>query len=196
MAEYEGTTYEESTYDEFDDLDALTSEVSLDELAVDTDMQMSDEEVEAIAEQVQEETRSEVSKALGAAADTVSQRAAEAGITTEKAAEVAGAARDKTGAATKSAAAGFKRGFGSLASRVGRRLKADQAGSVSGDVTEQLRALKGMLDEGLITQADYDEKKSELLGGRVLVRHLGIRPLHRGTRWADSRRAASGSMAR
>jgi len=36
-------------------------------------------------------------------------------------------------------------------------------GTLEDDITEQLRRLSYMLEEGLITQADYDEKKQELL---------------------------------
>ena len=129
-----------------------------------TGVVLSDEEAEALAKEIAEESESEIGKALNAAADTVTQRAAEAGFTTEKASEVAGAARDKASAAAKAATAGFKRGFGGLSARFGRGQKPQNTAEDTADAASKLRTLKSLLDDGIITQDDFDAKKRELLG--------------------------------
>ena len=71
-----------------------------------------------------EESKSEFSKAVGSSVDTFGQRAVEAGITPEKAAEAAGAAKDSVGSITKAATSGFRGRLGGLASRHAQRRNA------------------------------------------------------------------------
>ena len=54
-----------------------------------------------------------------------------------------------------------KKAFGGLASRFGKK-KESQAASES--VESQLRSLKGLLDDGIISQEEFDAKKRQLLG--------------------------------
>lgn len=129
-----------------------------------TGVVLSDAEMEAIEKRIDEESQTEFSKALSSAVDTVGQKAAEAGITREKATEVAEAARDKAGIAAKAAAAGLKRGFGGLSARFAKLEKDGPASSSTEDVAQQLRSFKSLLDDGIITQDDFDAKKKQLLG--------------------------------
>lgn len=129
-----------------------------------TGVVLSDAEMEAIEKQIDKESQTEFSKALSGAVDAVSQKAAEAGITPEKAAEVAEAAREKAGFAAKTAASGVMRGFGSLSARFAKREKRGPAAPSTENVAQQLRSLKELLDDGIITQDDFDAKKKELLG--------------------------------
>lgn len=125
-----------------------------------TGVVLSDAEMEAIEKRIDEESQTEFSKALNSAVGTVEQKAAEVGITREKATEVAG----KAGSAAKAAAAGLKRGFGGFSARFSQAAKDKPAAPSTEDVAQQLRSLKGLLDDGIITQEDFDAKKKELLG--------------------------------
>lgn len=44
------------------------------------------------------------------------------------------------------------------------RQAAPPSGVGSGSVADEIRSLKGLLDDGIITQAEYDAKKAQLLG--------------------------------
>ena len=125
-----------------------------------TGVVLSDAEMEAIEKRIDEESQTEFSKALNSAVGTVEQKAAEVGITREKATEVAG----KAGSAAKAAAAGLKRGLGGFSARFAQAAKDKPAAPSTEDVAQQLRSLKGLLDDGIITQEDFDTKKKELLG--------------------------------
>lgn len=118
-----------------------------------TGVVLPEEEMEAVLERIDEESREDFRAAFAAAG--------------ERATEAAAAVRDTADAAAKAAVSNIRKGFGSVTSRFGkpRVKKARVAGSPSAEeVSEQLRAYKAMLDEGLITQDDYDAKKRELLG--------------------------------
>ena len=127
-----------------------------------TGIEMTDEELEATLKQIEEESKNEFAEAVKSTASAAGDKAGQfAGTAAEKAGNVAG----KAGAAAKDAASGLKRGLGGLSSRFGQRRKKGSASSSDmADAGAQLRALKELLDEGIITQEDYDAKKRELLG--------------------------------
>lgn len=129
-----------------------------------TGVVLSEEEMEAVLEQIDEETTADYRAALAAAGE----KAAEvANVAKDKAAVVADVAKDKANVAAKAAASGIRKGFGGLSARINKarsRGKAGDAAPVADDIVTQLQAYKTMLDDGLITQDDYDAKKKELLG--------------------------------
>ncbi len=130
-----------------------------------TGVVLPEEEMEAVLEQIDEETKADYKAALAAAGE----RAAEvANVAMDKAAVAASSARDIAGGAAKAAASGLRKGFGGLSARIGKardaRGKAEAAAPAAEDIATQLQAYKSMLDAGLITQEDYDAKKKELLG--------------------------------
>lgn len=130
-----------------------------------TGVVLSEDEMKAVLEQIDEETKADYKAALAAAGE----KAAEvANVAMDKAAVVADAAKDKAGVAAKAAASGLRKGFGGLSARIGKarasRGKAEGAAPAAEDIATQLQAYKTMLDDGLITQEDYDAKKKELLG--------------------------------
>ena len=104
------------------------------------------------------------------------QASVAAGVVVDKAAEYATIARDKAGEAAKAAAIGFIRGLGTK-KKERRRQKEQEAqeaqaaqqqneapdGSVN-NVAQELRMLKSLLDEGIITQEEFDAKKRQILG--------------------------------
>lgn len=127
---------------------------------------LPDDEMAALIEQIEEESKSEfaetLKETLGAANERVGAVAAVAG---ERASIVADAAKERAGVAAKAAAGGIKRGIGGLSAKLGQRRGAARRGN--GEIeaaAEELRALKGLLDEGIITQDEFDAKKRELLG--------------------------------
>ncbi|MDO4403414.1 MAG: SHOCT domain-containing protein [Atopobiaceae bacterium] len=101
------------------------------------------------------------------------QAGAVASSLADKAAEYASDARDKAGEAAKAAAIGFIRGLGTRKKEKRRQKKQEakgteaqasaQAGSAS-DIAFELRTLKGLMDDGIITQEEFDAKKKQLLG--------------------------------
>ena len=128
---------------------------------------LSDEEMEEKLKLIEAESKVDYKAALGSAMENVG---AAAGVAAESmsaaagiAAEAAGVAAEKTGVAARAAAAGIKRGFGGLTARFGGGKKPAESTGVE-KAAEQLRALKGLLDDGIITQDDFDAKKKELLG--------------------------------
>lgn len=130
-----------------------------------TGVVLSEDEMKAVLEQIDEETKADDKAALAAAGE----KAAEvANVAMDKAAVAADVARDKAGVAAKAAASGLRKGFGGLSARIGKarasRGKAEAAAPAAEDIATQLQAYKSMLDDGLITQEDYDAKKKELLG--------------------------------
>ena len=94
----------------------------------------------------------------------------------DKAAEYAADAREKAGEAAKAAAIGFIRGLGTRKKEKRQKAKQEatatapqasaQTGSTSNasDIAFELRTLKELLDEGIITQEEFDAKKRQLLG--------------------------------
>ncbi len=126
---------------------------------------LPEDEMKAVLEQIDKESEADFKAALGAAGERAAEAASAA---REKAAVVADAAMDTAGIAAKAAAAGIRKGFGGVSARIGKaraaaKNRADSPTSVDA-ITDQLRSYKEMLDEGLITQEDYDAKKRELLG--------------------------------
>ena len=126
---------------------------------------LDEDEIETVFEQIDEETKADYKAALAAAGERAAEVASEA---MDKAAVAADVAKDKVGSAAKVAASGFRKGFGGLSARIGKARTA-KARAIASEpsvdaVAEQLHAYKAMLDEGLITQDDYDAKKKELLG--------------------------------
>lgn len=130
-----------------------------------TGVVLSEDEMKAVLEQIDEETKADYKAALTAAGE----KAAEvANVAMDKAAVAADVARDKASVAAKAAASGLRKGFGGLSARIGKArascVKAEAAAPAAEDIATQLQAYKTMLDDGLITQEDYDAKKKELLG--------------------------------
>ncbi len=126
---------------------------------------LPEDEMKAVLEQIDKESEADFKAALGAAGERAAEAASAA---REKAAVVADAAMDTAGIAAKAAAAGIRKGFGGVSARIGKaraaaKNRADSPTSVDA-IVDQLRSYKEMLDEGLITQEDYDAKKRELLG--------------------------------
>ena len=111
---------------------------------------MTEEEVDAVLETIEEESKADFALALAGARD--------------KAVEAAGVAANRAGFAARAAASGLKKGFGGIAGRFGRTRKAETSSGDPADIAAQLQAYKDMLDNGLITQDDYDAKKREILG--------------------------------
>lgn len=126
-----------------------------------TGVVLSDEEMEATLKQIEEESKVDFAAALASAKEKASEAASAAA---EKAGAAAGVAREKGGAAAKTVAAGIKKGFDGLSSRLTKSRKAAGSPLSAEDIASQLRIYKEMQDEGLITQEDYDAKKRELLG--------------------------------
>ena len=151
-----------------------------------TGIVMSEEEMEETLKQIESESKLDFAAALGAAketAGTMASKAADiAGIAAGKAGELAGAtvdragaaasiageyagvAAEKAGTAAKAAASGIKRGLGGLGARFVRQKKASDQGSSVESAASELRALKELLDEGILTQEEFDAKKREILG--------------------------------
>ena len=132
-----------------------------------TGVVLSDEEMEEKLKLIEAESQVDYKAALGSVMENVG---AAAGVAAESmgaaagiAAEAAGVAAEKTGVAARAAAAGIKRGFGGLTARFGGGKKPAEPTGME-KAAEQLRALKGLLDDGIITQDDFDAKKKELLG--------------------------------
>ena len=137
---------------------------------------LPDDEMEAVLTQIEEETKADYLAALVAAKDKATEAAGvamnqateAAGAAMSQAAVAADAARSRAGAAAKNAASGIRRGFGGLSARISKARSARADKGIDAppieSAVEQLRTYKAMLDEGLITQDDYDAKKSELLG--------------------------------
>lgn len=130
-----------------------------------TGVVLSEDEMKAVLEQIDEEAKADYKAALAAAGERATEVA---NVAMDKAAVVADATKDKAGVAAKAAVSGFRKGFGGLSARIGKarasRGKAEAAAPVAEDIAAQLQAYKAMLDDGLITQEDYDTKKKELLG--------------------------------
>lgn len=130
-----------------------------------TGVTLSEGEMEAVLERIDEETKADYRAALTAAGEKAAEVAV---VAKDKAAVVADVARDKAGIAAKAAASGIRKGFGGLSARFGKaraaKAQADEAAPSADAIADQLHAYKTMLDEGLITQDDYDAKKKELLG--------------------------------
>lgn len=128
-----------------------------------TGVVLSDEEMEAVFERIDEETKADFRMSLSA----VGERAAGvAAATADKASTAAGIAAETAGTAVNAAVSGMRKGMESLSARIGMarsHKKNSDAASVD-EIAGQLRAYKEMLDEGLISQDDYDAKKRELLG--------------------------------
>lgn len=128
-----------------------------------TGVVLSDEEMEAVFERIDEETKADFRMSLSA----VGERAAGvAAATADKASTAAGIAAETAGTAVNAAVSGMRKGMEGLSARIGMVLshkKNSDAASVD-EIAGQLRAYKEMLDEGLISQDDYDAKKRELLG--------------------------------
>lgn len=114
---------------------------------------------------------------FGEAAVAVAQQAgAAANVVADKAAEYAVAARDKAVDAAKAAAIGFIKGIGTSKRDKRRKKGQDEAPEVvptpeaantaasTSDYTQELRLLKALLDDGIITQEEFDAKKRQLLG--------------------------------
>lgn len=128
-----------------------------------TGVVLSDEEMEAVFERIDEETKADFRMSLSA----VGERAAGvAAATADKASTAAGIAAETAGTAVNAAVSGMRKGMEGLSARIGMvrsHKKNSDAASVD-EIAGQLRAYKEMLDEGLISQDDYDAKKRELLG--------------------------------
>lgn len=128
-----------------------------------TGVVLSDEEMEAVFERIDEETKADFRMSLSA----VGVRAAGvAAATADKASTAAGIAAETAGTAVNAAVSGMRKGMEGLSARIGMvrsHKKNSDAASVD-EIAGQLRAYKEMLDEGLISQDDYDAKKRELLG--------------------------------
>lgn len=113
-------------------------------------------------------------RASEAAAVFAEQAGAAANVLMDKAAEYASIARDRAGEAAKAAAIGFIRGLGT--NKKEKRRSKRQADATTGqqqasapnnatsDIAQELRILKGLMDEGIITQEEFDAKKRQLLG--------------------------------
>lgn len=114
---------------------------------------------------------------FGETAAAVAQQAGTAaGVVADKAAEYAAAARDKAVDAAKAAAIGFIKGIGT--SKRDKRHKKEQdkapeaaptpaaasTAAPASDYTQELRLLKALMDDGIITQEEFDAKKRQLLG--------------------------------
>jgi len=122
---------------------------------------LSEEEQRAVLEQIEQESKVDFKQAFSNAAGVVGDTASVVG---EKAAVFAAVARDGATAAAGTAAVGIKAGAGKLADRLSKmRASSKTKGGIS-EAVEQLRALKGLLDDGIISQEDFDAKKKELLG--------------------------------
>ena len=110
----------------------------------------------------------------GEAASVFAEQAgAAASALADKAAEYATIARDRAGEAAKAAAIGFIRGLGTKkkeqrrSKRQAEAAQQQQAGASAAptsDLAQELRILKGLVDEGIITQEEFDAKKRQLLG--------------------------------
>ena len=114
-------------------------------------------------------------RASEAAAVFAEQAGAAANVLMDKAAEYASIARDRAGEAAKAAAIGFIRGLGTNKKEKRRskrqaetaaeqQQQASAPNSATSDVAQELRILKGLMDEGIITQEEFDAKKRQLLG--------------------------------
>ena len=131
------------------------------------------EKAGVFAAQVGEAT-GDLSERAGEAATIFAEQAgAVASTLTEKLAEYATVARDKAGEAAKAAAIGFIRGLGTNKKEKQRakqqvnpveQPQANTSGSAASDIAQELRILKGLMDEGIITQEEFDAKKRQLLG--------------------------------
>lgn len=122
---------------------------------------LSEEEEKAVLEQIEQESKIDFRQALSNAAVVAGDAANMVG---EKAAVFAVVARDGAGVAANTAASGIKAGAGKLADRFSKLRASSKAKDDVSNAVEQLRALKGLLDDGIITQEDFDAKKKELLG--------------------------------
>ena len=112
-------------------------------------------------------------RASEAASAFAEQAGAAANVLMDKAAEYASVARDRAAEAAKAAAIGFIRGLGTKKKEKQRskrqadaaeRQQASAPNSATSDVAQELRILKGLLDDGIITQEEFDAKKRQLLG--------------------------------
>lgn len=131
------------------------------------------EKAGVFAAQVGEAT-GDLSERAGEAATIFAEQAgAVASTLTEKFAEYATVARDKAGEAAKAAAIGFIRGLGTNKKEKQRakqqanpveQPQTNTSGSAASDIAQELRILKGLMDEGIITQEEFDAKKRQLLG--------------------------------
>lgn len=131
-----------------------------------TGVVLSDEQMEAAITEIEEESKSEFATALANAGEKASEMVS---VASEKASAVAVVAKDKAGAAAKTAVSGIKKTFDELSLRFERfrHSKDDQdsesAASNTSDVGIRLSILKELLEEGVITQEEYDEKKRQAL---------------------------------
>ena len=122
------------------------------------------------------EAAGDLGERAGEAASVFAEQAgAAANALADKAAEYATIARDRAGEAAKAAAIGFIRGLGTRKKeqrRAKRQAEAAQqqqqqasaSAAPTSDLAQELRILKGLVDEGIITQEEFDAKKRQLLG--------------------------------
>lgn len=122
---------------------------------------LSDEEEKAVLEQIEQESKIDFKQALADAAVVVGDTA---GVVGEKAAVFAAVARDGATVAASAAAVGLKAGAGKLAGGFSKLRAGKKAKDGVSDAVGELKALKELLDDGIITQDDFDAKKRELLG--------------------------------
>ena len=131
------------------------------------------EKAGAFAAQAGEVADDLVGRAGELAAVLAEQAGAAAGVVADKASEYATIARDKAVDAAKAAAIGFIRGLGTKKKERSRKKEQENQATQEqaaapegpmGDVAQELRMLKSLLDEGIITQEEFDAKKRQILG--------------------------------
>lgn len=127
---------------------------------------LPEEEMEELVNQIEEESEADFGAALKEAISAAGEKAKEtAGIAAEKAGEMGDAAVKAARGVAKSGAKGFKKSIGDLSSRIASlRDKPNNDADGGDDVEQQLRKLKALLDDDIITQDDFDQKKKQLLG--------------------------------
>ena len=127
---------------------------------------LSEEEMEALVSKIEEESKADYVAALKGALGNAGEKAREtAGLAAEKASELGGATVKAASGVAKSGVIGFKKGIGGISSKIASlREKPDDEAGGRDDVEQQLRKLKSLLDDGIITQEDFDQKKKQLLG--------------------------------
>ncbi|MDO4538082.1 MAG: SHOCT domain-containing protein [Coriobacteriales bacterium] len=135
------------------------------ELPQATGVFLSEEEMQEILERVDEESKNKQVEALKEAAGTAGVKAAEfGGAALDVAGTAAGAAAEVAKEKAGAAMGDISSRLGGLSSRFGRSFKRGRKGGGASDVEQELRTLKGLLDDGIISQEDFDAKKKELLG--------------------------------
>ncbi len=136
-------------------------------------METAGERAGSLFSQAEEATNDFTDRATEAAVAVAEQAGAAANVVVDKTAEYATAARDKAVEAAKATAVGFIRGLGNA--KKGKHKKEEPvveptasepaaAPTPASDIAVELRILKGLVDEGLITQEEFDAKKRQLLG--------------------------------